>query len=152
MNQMFEDNLDIFKPTLLACGWETKAPRGEEWFDQATKLIHGIDIESYAICESSFSDLWVLSNILPGCQKFPRSLSWKFHELLTQELILPSQMALLARMGCHNPIFFFFRLQIYTMSTIQILKSEKGLAFHYRIRWLMFTIWDFSQIFSCLGK
>lgn len=127
---MFEDNLDIFNPTLSACGWETKAQRGEEWFDHATKLSHGIDIESYAIGESSFSDLWVLSKGTSWLPKVSKKFIWKFHELLTQELILPSQMALLARMGCHDPIFFFFRLQISTMSTIQIMKSEKGLTFH----------------------
>lgn len=53
--------------------------------------------------ERSISEFW--PKILPGCQKFPRSLFWKFHQFVTPELILPNQMALLARMGCHNPNF-----------------------------------------------
>lgn len=71
---------------------------------------------------SQLTEFW--PRALPGCQKFPRSLSWKFHAFIIQELILPNQMALLARMGCHSTIFlFFFRLSIlidwYIMSTIR---------------------------------
>lgn len=82
---MLEETLNIINPTLSSGKLKPREVKSGLTKPQSHSIALTLKVTLFVRAVSQSPEFW--PRILPGCQTFPRSLSWKFHEFLTQELI-----------------------------------------------------------------